>query len=186
VTVCVAGKLRIDTEPVIVAVVNVTDGVPLIEAVTEPICAVPDPIVTPCVAICVKVTDGVPIMLVDPVMTAVPKVTDACVKVTVCVAGKLRIEVEPVTTAVPKVTDASEKVTEGIPDIVAVTLPPMVTADARSCASVRPPVIVTWPSVTVIFSRAFIVFGPSSTPETAVAISVIACVPKDTTVWAGI
>jgi hypothetical protein len=67
--------------------------------------------------------------------------------------------VEPVTTAVPNVTETA-------PDIVAVTLPPIVTAEARSCASVRPPVIVTWP--------------------TAVAISVIACVPKDTTVWAGI
>jgi hypothetical protein len=82
-------------------------------------------------------------------------------------------------TAVPNVT-------EGVPDIVAVTLPPIVTAEARSCASVRPPVIVTWPSVTVIFSRAFKVLGPSSTPETAVAISVIACDPRDTTVWAGI
>jgi hypothetical protein len=157
VTVCDAGKFKIEVEPVIVAVENVTDGVPLIEAVTEPICAVPDPIVTPCVAICVKVTDGVPIMLVDPVMTAVPKVTEAC-----------------------------ENVTEGVPEIVAVTLPPIVTGDARSCASVRPPVIVTCPSVTVMFSRAFKVLGPSSTPETAVAISVIPCVPKDITVWAGI
>jgi len=98
--------------------------------------------------------------------------------VTVCVAGKLRIEVEPVITAVPKVT-------EGVPDIVAVTIPPIVTAEARSCVSVSPPVMVTCPNVTVIFSRAFKVFGPSSTPETAVAISVIACAPRDTTVCAG-
>ena len=37
VTVCVAGKFRIEVEPVITAVPNVTDGVPLIEAVTAPL-----------------------------------------------------------------------------------------------------------------------------------------------------
>jgi hypothetical protein len=151
VTVCVAGRFRIDTEPVIVAVVNVTDGVPLIEAVTEPICAVPDPIVTPCVAICVKVTDGVPIMLVDPVMTAVLKVTDACVKVTVCVAGKLRIEAEPVITAVPKVT-------VGVPEMLAVTEPiwavpaPIVTPCVAICVKVTDgvPMILVEPVITAV------------------------------------
>jgi hypothetical protein len=98
VTVCVAGKLRIEVDPVITAVPKVIDGVPLIDAVTDPICAVPAPIVTPWVAICVKVTEGVPIMLVDPVITTVPKVTEACVNVT-----------------------------EGVPEIVAVTVPPTVT-----------------------------------------------------------
>jgi hypothetical protein len=82
VTACVAGKLRIEVEPVITAVPKVTEGVPEILAVTDPICAVPAPIVTPCVAICVKVTDGVPMILVEPVITAVPKVTEACENVT--------------------------------------------------------------------------------------------------------
>ena len=54
---------------------------------------------------------SVPTELFRPVIfeaetIAWPKVTGAVVKVTVCVAGKLRIEVDPVITAVPKVTGA--------------------------------------------------------------------------------
>ena len=121
-----------------------TGTVPLIDAVTLPICAV-------------------------PATNAGSVVSD-----TGCVAGKLKMLAvtlpicavpDPMVT-VPEMA-GSELIVRLFPTV---TVPPTVIALARSCTSVRPPVTVTCPMVTVMLSSALSDVGPSSTVPVTVLL----------------
>ena len=131
------------SEPMVTELPTVTDEmlmgtVPLMLAVTEPICAVP-------------ATNA-----------------GSVVSETACVAGKLEmLAVTLPICAVPADNAGSELIVRLLPTV---TVPPTVTALARSCTSVRPPVTVTCPMVTVMLSSALSDVGPSSTVPVTVLL----------------
>jgi hypothetical protein len=113
---------------------------------------------------------------VPAIVTVLPTVTDAietgwvdgkleietAEKVTACDAGKFKTDTLPVTA--PKVTACEAG------KLPTVTVPPTVTALALNCTSVRPPVTVTCPMVTVMLSSALSDVGPSSTVPVTVLL----------------
>lgn len=94
---------------------------------------------------------------VDAIVVAVCEYARLAVTLPICAVPAANAGSELIVTVV----DASE--TGTVPLMLAVTVPPIVTALARSCVSVRPPVTVTCPMVTVIDSSALSDVGPSST-----------------------
>jgi len=150
------------SEPMVTELPTVTEEmlmgtVPLIDAVTVPICAVPAPIVTVPAPIVTTPIRFVPAGRAEPMVTVpeMGKTPSASIKLTMpfCTANSKSLPAFAVT--VPEMA-GRELIVRLFPTV---TVPPTVTALARSWVLVR-------------------------LAEVALTISVIACVPRLTTVWA--
>ena len=99
----------------------------------------------------------------EPMVTLLPTVTEEMLMGTVPLMDAVTLPI----CAVPADNAGSELIVKLFPTV---TVPPTVTALARSCTSVRPPVTVTCPMVTVMLSSALSDVGPSSTVPVTVLL----------------
>ena len=167
--------------------------VPLMDAVTEPICAVPAPRVTVPAPIVTTPMRFVPAGRAEPMVT-VPEIASGILFPDPSCIGRIGKPLVLPTLCTPP-GESNATATQGRPEFASksvltdavtvpemagreltvtefptVTVPPTVTALALNCTSVRPPVTVTCPMVTVMLSSALSDVGPSSTVPVTVLL----------------